>query len=112
MEQLTQVNSSGKDASWGGGGAHDLGGLAGYTIRHCSGRMRLVLKEYNTARGAERVRHRQPVSEKSSHLPMLNEFPGWLRPYCNMCWDQWMWLPTCLNQGPRMTCRGEGGSVR
>ena len=59
MEQLTQVNSSGEDASWGGGGAHDLGGLAWYTIRQCFGRMRLVLKEYNTARGAKRVRHRK-----------------------------------------------------
>ena len=42
MEQLTQVNSPGE-----GGGARDLGGLVGYTIRQ--------------PRGAERVRHRQAV---------------------------------------------------
>ena len=100
MEQLTQVNSPGEFANWVGGGARDLGGLAGYTSRQPRGAESttrlVVLRECDTDR---------QWSEKNSHPPIPDEFPGWLRPYCDMCWDQWVWLPTCLTQASRVIGR-------
>ena len=101
MEQLTQVNSPGEVANWVGGVGHVIYWV--YQQGAVSITRLVVLRECDTNR---------QWSEKNSHPPIPDEFPGWLRPYCDMCWDQWVWLPTCLTQASRVIGRRDRGEVR